>query len=140
MFFLESGASVIVSVVLQVIAERFSRAKVTLISLQPNQAFHSHLIKRIVIPPLSWSVMANLRTAISASLGVIVTAPTIHHRPIAFPQAAGRVDNHHFRARGWDNQTGCKSVRCTLCHWCMLLGPRFSYFPFGSIHVTRSRK
>ena len=69
-----------------------------LISLQPNQTFHGDLVKRVVIRPLCWLVVANLRTAISASPSVVSIAGGTHRGSIAFHQAVGRVTDHHLRA------------------------------------------
>ena len=68
------------------------------ISLQPNQTFHGHLVQRVVICPLCWLVMANLRAAIFASPSVVVIICKIHRGPEAVHQARGRVANDHLRA------------------------------------------
>ena len=83
---------------LQVITERIPGTKMCFISLQPNQTFHSDLVKRVVIRPLRRLVMANLRAAIFAIPSVVVIVGKIHHGSVAFPQAAGRVADHHLRA------------------------------------------
>lgn len=109
------------------------------ISLQPNQTFHGDLVKRVVICPLCWLVVANFRAAIYAFPSVVVIACWIHHGSVMFSQAVGRITNHHLRAGVgiiW-RDVNSQDVLFVVVHVTVI---STLVFPLGSIHVTRPRK
>ena len=81
----------------QVFAQRLSCTKMRLVSLQPYQSLHDHLVQCVVIPPQIWSEMADLSAAISASISVVVSVSTIHQISILLPQITRRRTHYHFR-------------------------------------------
>ena len=81
----------------QVFAQRLSCAKMRLISLQPYQSLHDHLVQCVIIPLQRWSEMADLSAAISASISVVVSVSTIHQFAIPLPQVTRRRTHYHFR-------------------------------------------
>ena len=75
---------------LQVSTQGMSRAKMRLISLQPYQALHDHLVQCVIILPQTSIEMADLSAAISASISVIISVCTIHVSPILPSQVRGK--------------------------------------------------
>ena len=98
----------------------------SLVSLQPNQTFHGHLVQSVVICPIWGPVMTNLRAAIFASPSVVVITWWIHCGPVTFHQAMGRVANDHFRA--WIREVDWNiNPQCVLS----VAGARYSNFNSG---------
>lgn len=97
-----------------------------LIGFQPNQAFHGHLVKRVVVCPCGRFVMTNFRAAIFAPPGMVVIAPITHLRSVSLTQATRWATHHHFRAR-------TRKIRGDVNPQCVLLviGTRYSYFDLG---------
>ena len=75
---------------LQVSTQGMSRAKMRLISLQPYQALHDHLVQCVIILPQTSIEVADLSAAISASISVIISACIIHLSSILLSQVRSK--------------------------------------------------